>query len=146
MTTGYRDQLERMRRALARAEAPSGNKTEKEDDFVTFFLHCWHLKDWVKHDKHVDEAARAHVHDAVHKDDDLRAVQELANGLKHLVPKKVEMRGHNDLVLVVGDPNPARVHPLVTRKDGTQQRAIDLARRAVARWEAILTAAGLPIS
>jgi hypothetical protein len=61
--TGYRDQLDRMRRFLARIldRERVPDIAAYQDDVWSFFQNCWHLKDWVKHDPLLDDATKDRI-------------------------------------------------------------------------------------
>jgi len=70
--------------ALEIAEGEKGTLEEKEYEFITFFMHCWHLKDHIKNDDAFPSGQRDKVVKAAHECPELKICQALANGLKHL--------------------------------------------------------------
>jgi hypothetical protein len=55
MADKYLEQYERMRRSYDRFRETLGDKipADYEDDVYAFFMHCYHLKDWLKNDSSV---------------------------------------------------------------------------------------------
>ena len=47
---GYRDQLDRARRFLARVEGPHASDVDFQDMMWACFQNCWHIRDWVEND------------------------------------------------------------------------------------------------
>jgi hypothetical protein len=58
-----------------------GGTIEAEYDMVSFFLHCFHLKDWLKNDPHGPDAD---VEAWVANSEPLRVCADFANNAKHL--------------------------------------------------------------
>src|SRR5258707_2105856 len=81
---GYRHQLDRVRRFRGYVEGPHANDVEFQDIMWSFFQHCWHLKDWVKHDPQALDAQKAAVKTAVHASALLSVCRDMCNGTKHL--------------------------------------------------------------
>ena len=54
-----------------------------EDNLWSFFMNCWHVKDWVKNEERL-QAVRDDVVRAAHASPTLKVCQALANGIKHL--------------------------------------------------------------
>ena len=75
--------LERIRDIYSGIFSSSGhNKEIYDDDVITFFIHCYHIRDWIIHlnsvgvsAKQVDEFINAHT--------SLKVCADLANGSKH---------------------------------------------------------------
>jgi len=55
------------------------------DDFYSFFISCFHLKDWIKNDDAVRREVRDTVEQWVNESQWLRWCADIANGFKHLV-------------------------------------------------------------
>ncbi|WNB75844.1 hypothetical protein [Methylomonas koyamae] len=84
------EQLERTKRYLKRVEeiyagifSSSGhNKEVYDDDVISFFIHCYHVRDWIIHLNKVGVTARQ-VDCYIDKHRALRICADLANGSKH---------------------------------------------------------------
>jgi hypothetical protein len=133
---GYRAQYRRMAGYLSIAQREHGNTPQKEDELITFFMHCWHLKDHIQNDPTLDRAVRKHLCDVAHKAPVLRYAQKIANGTKHYELKySVAMKGAHDLTVgPLGAAPQAKTYPLVSMPNGRSIRAIDLAEKAVKQW------------
>lgn len=84
------EQLERTKRYLKRVEeiyagifSSSGHDKEAyDDDVVPFFIHCYHVRDWIIHLNKVSVTARQ-VDAYIDSHRALRICADLANGSKH---------------------------------------------------------------
>jgi hypothetical protein len=110
------------------------DKTAKEDDFVTFFMHCWHIKNHVDKDPTLHDDVRERLVLAAHASPQLNVCQQIANGMKHFTKYPAEMKGHNDLTVLLQTGTSA-VHPLITLENSDQKRAANVAREALAGWK-----------
>ena len=112
---GYKAQYRRMMDALAAAQREHGDTLKKEDELITFFMHCWHLKDHLRNDPTVSQALRVRLTQAVHSAPSLRIAQKIANGTKHYnLGYSVSMRGAHDLTIgPLGGAPQAKTYPRV---------------------------------
>jgi hypothetical protein len=134
---GFKAQYKRILYALEIAQRPEGNLEQKEYEFITFFMHCWHLKDHIKHDDAFSNDKRDRIVKAAENCPDLKICQALANGLKHYVDKtEAQMIGNASVTVVVGSH--IENIPRVELADGTRKDAIDIAKSCVKAWEIIL--------
>lgn len=133
---------------LAVAQQDHGNTIQKEDELITFFMHCWHLKDHLKNDPTVERSLHVRLCKRAHSSPILKATKEIANGTKHgKLKDPVAMKGAHDLTVgPLGVHPQAKTYPLVSMSKGQPVRAIDVAEMAVRRWKAILTKGGLKVS
>lgn len=84
------EQLERARRYLKRIEdiyagvfsSLGHDKDLFDDDVVSFFIHCYHVRDWIIHLNKVGVTARQ-VDSYIDSHRALRVCADLANGSKH---------------------------------------------------------------
>lgn len=84
------EQFERAKRYLARMEniyagifSGSGHDGEAyDDDVVSFFIHCYHVRDWIVHLNKIGVTARQ-VDSYIDSHQALRICADLANGSKH---------------------------------------------------------------
>jgi len=54
-----------------------------QDEVYAFFLNCYHLKDWIKNDNDVEDAA-AKVEKFINNNKEMRLCADICNGIKHL--------------------------------------------------------------
>jgi len=86
----YLEQFERVQRYHQRLqEIEHGRVHDRpsdfyDDEFLTFFLHCYHLKDWIKNDDLVPESARENVENFIEENQCFHYCADIANGAKHL--------------------------------------------------------------
>ena len=141
-TTGYRAQLDRTHRFLARVLSfgPHPYPIEYQDDVWAFFQNCWHLTDWVENDSELKSDLRKRIRKAWLASTLLNMVcRDMANGTKHLALRKRRR------------PRAAHAHLRITRyvdclidTPTGQRSARDVARECVNEWIQILTAVNLP--
>lgn len=74
----YRDRL----RHLASGKPSPVNREEELDDTYSFFLHCYHLKDWLASDDTFAKS-RAEIEDFVSRTPALELCGDVANSVKH---------------------------------------------------------------
>ena len=160
MTGGtWREQYDRTRRFYSRFAkiADSGRVHDRDsdnyrDDVLTFFIHCYHLKDWLKNDPSsgvTGSDAEACVNSSLY----LRLCGDLANGTKHM-----EHRGRAASDTAMGArfevevndtmggaiPKPTRISvQYEVMSSGARHDAFDVATRAMEAWDAFLTTRGL---
>lgn len=84
------EQFERAKRYLSRVEgfyegvfSSSGHDKEAyDDDVVSFFIHCYHIRDWIIHLNTLDITAKQ-VDGYIDQHKALKVCADLANGSKH---------------------------------------------------------------
>jgi hypothetical protein len=90
MAALYREQYDRMKRWYNRFVAldqgrlhdvPSDNYL---DEIYAFFMNCYHLKDWIKHDGTVAPAVQDAVESHINSSRSLKLCADICNSLKHL--------------------------------------------------------------
>ena len=143
---GYRDQLDRTCRFLARIEAVGPRRdVEYQDDVWAFFQNCWHLKDWLLNDSVVPAETKKPVIEAVHASSTLLLCRDMANGTKHLRlddPSIGARHSHTNTIITPGAES--RVDCLI-EVDGKLLSAREVARQCVDEWMKLLTNAGLAV-
>lgn len=114
------------------------------DDVVHFFMDCYHLKDWLKHDQDVDLVGD--VEAFINSSDALKVVADIANGQKHLTltrPRSgdiaTELVGE---VVTHGDASGAEI-AMTVATGGKTIDAGDLAKEALDEWRTFLASEGL---
>jgi hypothetical protein len=151
--TGYRDQLDRARRMLDRAESAVSdldwgidfNDLAFQDDMWNLFQACWHVKDWVKHDPLVPQPVKDTIKLQAESSKLLLMCHDICNGTKHL--KLTAPRGGgacyestesiHESGFVVG------VDCWIDDGSGGRIQGKELARNCIAEWEQILQGHGL---
>ncbi|TXC79123.1 hypothetical protein [Paraburkholderia azotifigens] len=86
------EQLARTKRYLKRVEdiyagifSSSGHDAEAyDDDVISFFIHCYHVRDWIIHLNDIGITARQ-VDSYIDSHQALRICADLANGSKHCI-------------------------------------------------------------
>jgi hypothetical protein len=145
--TGYRCQLDRVRRFYDRVtQRPEGAAylIDYQDDVQSFFMHCWHLKDWVKHDPLIDQPVKDRIKDAVHASDVLKVANDLATSAKHLEVNK--SRAGAELSLMRLDASgELSLLDCIIEVNGAERSAREVAAECLQEWERILMAEGLPV-
>lgn len=147
------EQLDRVERCLERIHASKQQNrdvTEQEDALWTFFLHCWHFKDWVLGDPNLAGSVDpGELEQAVEDSHALSVVAGLARRAKGLGLER--SRRESELVSAQsaislrevigrGETSPEEKWDWkVLVPDGPDRWALDVARDAVADWRWILT-------
>lgn len=152
MSATYKEQYNRMRRwydrfgTLAQGrphDMPSDNYL---DEIHSFFLNCYHLKDWIKNDPTVATRIRAAVEEYVNSNRALRICSDLCNSLKHLHRDRSDRShesphfGKKEFSLHLGSgPAIVRLRYEVATDAGPID-AFTLAGECIEAWDAFLTA------
>ena len=96
----YQQQYARVRRYYNRFQAlNSGSASiqtpgaDRFDDVLSFFMHCYHLKDWLKNDPNY-KRSNEEIEEYVNSNPDLALVADICNGIKHL---KLNRRTHSGI-------------------------------------------------
>jgi hypothetical protein len=148
----WQEQYERMKRYLARASEPmigadrEAHNQRVLDDLASFFVFCFHLKDWLKGDPQ-SGIGHKEVENFVRQSESLSLCGDLANASKHAALKAGSVRA---------DPNPrvqggtltSDLGPLrfvgswfaVVTSKGEEHDALSLARQCLAEWDGFLKA------
>jgi len=141
-----------MRRWYARVNVFAPVDERRVDDFYAFFVWCFHLKDWLKHDSGLDAKIGADAEDFVNSNRWLRICADIANGSKHLRftrPARIDAGARVETTTVKFDT--AGFSPeaflsqdfIVVPADGTTWIAVEIAKNAVAAWDNFLGTRGL---
>ena len=136
----------RLARSSVRGSKTRASFEEIEDFLWAFFQNCWHIKDWLRNDRSVAEAAKAAVLRGVNANADLLAVADLANGSKHLGRAKGRERiGAEDSgIQFNSEPGGGTtVDHLISIRNGETVSALDLGMNAMMAWQRLLRDAGL---
>src|ERR1017187_7568493 len=81
---GYRHQFARVMRLCGRRYAPQPNERQFQDDMFSFFMHCFHLQDWVEGDPVAPKASKRKVRQALAQSKLFPICRDIAVGSKHL--------------------------------------------------------------
>lgn len=84
--------LERMRRIYQGIFSSHHTREEYEDDATSFFLHCFHIRDWILHLNKVGITAQR-LDRFIDANADLRICADLCNGSKHCVLTRTPRSG-----------------------------------------------------
>lgn len=151
--TGYRDQLDRVRRYLNRVRATAEDPNQRfivdyQDDVWSFFQNCWHLKDWIRNDPILSDEVKDRIQNAVESSTILAIANDMANGTKHLELHKPRAGASFAHVHVgtLGNINTLECMIEVLGDDHREFRAArGIAVECVREWERILETEGLPV-
>lgn len=76
--------LVRIRSIYAGIYAGDHKKQEYEDDVLSFFVHCFHIKDWIVHLNKIGVTAKQ-VDEFINASECLKICADLCNGTKHCI-------------------------------------------------------------
>ena len=131
----------RLRNRLERRSAPNIQAAvialiEYEDDVISFFTMCWHVKDWIVNDDTIPLPVRDRIRIAANASPPLQICHDIANGAKHytLTQPKVGYVSARDVELVNEEDGRVGWKFLVVLPDGTSQVAHELAADALRAW------------
>ena len=153
MADRYLEQYERMKRSYDRFREIKPGLTDKitsdyEDNIYAFFLHCYHLKDWVKNDISVKSRVpniSTDVERFINESEALSLCADLCSSLRHLELKRSSgderptygrRQYHNRLNVASG--RSIRLEWLVKRNDKPPIDAFELATECIAEWDKFL--------
>ena len=91
--SNYREQFDRVKRWYDRfSQISQGKPHDKpsdfyQDDVYAFFLNCYHLKDWIRHDPSAG-ALSSKVEAFINATPEMTICADICNGLKHLTVNK----------------------------------------------------------
>lgn len=109
------------------------------DAMLTFFHHCYALKDWIKNDPDAGVLAQ-HVEAVVSGSPELCACADIANGSKHLnLTRRRSGQVQTVILHAFRGVDPISVpYMYVGEPGGNQQDAYELANACMARWATFL--------
>lgn len=150
----YQEQYNRMKRwydrllLLQNGRSHDMSTDNYLDEIYAFFMNCYHLKDWIKHDASVpppvQQAVELHINSSV----PLMLCADICNSLKHLAlskPRSSEnpVFGKQKIALTVGSaPTTISLKCEIDTTSGTID-AFGLATQSVNSWDAFFIANGL---
>ena len=84
--------LERLRQLYVGTQSDQRSKQECEDDALSFFVHCYHIKDWIIHLNKVGITSK-NVDAFIDENECLKICADLCNGAKHCRLTKTSRSG-----------------------------------------------------
>jgi hypothetical protein len=135
--TTWQQQYARMMRAYQRATSAAAVTVQVEDDLCSFFVWCFHLKDWLKNDPTLPAAVKAAAAVLVNTNESLKLSAELANGVTQLRASRRE-RADDDAEATPEEDTPPPGGRVVVVGSGRYLDARDVAGRCTAAWAAFL--------
>lgn len=151
------EQLERARRYLERLRSvykgiftTSDDRDTYEDDAITFFVHCYHVKDWIVHLNRVGITA-SQVDEFINAHEEFRVCADLCNGSKHCRLKRNTRSGwqqhlsgrlydRSTWLSGSGGGEVVKVRYTIVTASGCID-ALDLAERCMTLWSEFIGAA-----
>jgi hypothetical protein len=153
MADKYLEQYERMQRSYDRFRENNPEPTDKissdyEDNIYAFFMHCYHLKDWIKNDNSVKARMPnicTDVEQFINKSEALGLCADLCNSLKHLELKRSRSaerptfgRKKYHHRLNIGSDSSIRLEWLIGRNNKPPLDVFELATECIAEWDKFL--------
>lgn len=147
----WREQYDRVKRWYTRLSESDTINHRRVDDFYSFFIFCFHLKDWLRNDLSVDPAIGDAVEALIANNQWLGLCADIANGSKHL---RIDRRPRVDASVHLGKQEPAfqrnafqqnafQVGGIVVAAGGNVWDAQDVAIECMRAWDDFLTSKGL---
>jgi len=148
----FEEQFERVKRWYERFQKIDQGKPHRthldyyQDDVYAFFLNCYHLRDWIKHDDKLPARARRNVDAFINSRDCLKICRDICIAVKHLKMKSKPLSGRvpkwrsRKIHLVLGGRQPSLgiKYSLMTGKG--LMDAFDLATDCIREWEQFIKA------
>jgi len=153
----WREQWERVQRTFEWVKtftqestpgAPNETTDDRKDRVASFFLHCYHLKDWLKNDP-ASKAQARDVETELNKNEVMQIVADLANGTKHgdltvgrYGPKTGDPTTaltRQDIVVTTGAAGAGTLQKMYVESNTDEWDVYNLAKYAVAWWSEFLT-------
>ena len=153
MADRYAEQYERMHRSYDRFREIKTRLADKvsadhEDDVYAFFMHCYHLKDWVKNDTSVKTRMPnigADVEQFITESEALSLCAALCRSFKRLELNRSQSsaprvfgRTRYHYQLNIGSRSSMRLEWLVERNNKSPMDALELATECIAEWDKFL--------
>lgn len=145
----HQQQLDRVKRWLARIEPkePRGDYGRQDDyaDFLrAFFIEAWHLFDWIKHDRRYSVGGG--MRDKALKKPNLNICKSLANLAKHSeldLKQNIDVKPEGTDVTIgglgfTGGPVWSKYGYRIKLPDGTQRDSLGLVREILSDWEIVI--------
>jgi hypothetical protein len=110
---------------------PDGISIADYDIVQSFFISCFHLKDWIKKDCQPEIDNKVEKYVATTKLNECRAV---ANGLKHLNRLGPDISGIKEIYEINGKERPKRLVKFIIKSEDIQEDAFILAKECLDLW------------
>jgi hypothetical protein len=144
-TEKYLQQFKRMLRWYEKFEELNKGRTHSKNSFFyedyifSFFLNCYHLKDWIINDHALNIPALL-VEDFINKSQYLKISVDLCNGLKHLTLKNPRTRngakfGKRAIKLTVGEGPSIISLNFKIESDSQIFDAFEVAEKCIGEWK-----------
>lgn len=141
----YSEQLDRLKRSFSRlAKINIGKKHDLpsenyRDELFTFFLNCYHLKDWLKNDSNF-QVNGSTVENFINGNDDLKICADICNGHKHFSlnnPRSTESPtvGGQNISLKLGAGEPEISIKFIIDTNSGPRDGFELATNCLKLWE-----------
>jgi len=154
MSSKYREQHERIKRWWTRIERlDSGRRHDAAsenyvDEIYAFFMNCYHLKDWIKHDTELADSIRQAVETYINGQPTLKLCADICNSVKHLTLKSSRSRespkfGRKKYALKLGAGPPIISLKYYIETTNGLIDGFQLASQCVDAWDAFLIRHGL---
>jgi len=132
----FKEQYERVKRYLKRIQSEEQSTTDYMDDLYSYFVNCYHLKDWIKNDPSTGLSHRE-VENFVNSKLSLQICADLANRTKHLVlaehiRKDAEITNRS-VTIDLGKGKTIHEN-IITLQDGSKHVAENIAQQALDDW------------
>jgi hypothetical protein len=154
------EQLERAKRYLSKLrysyegiQEPSAmfSIDNPTDDCISFFMHCYHIKDWVKQLYCSTKEERQEVEDFIDANEELKVCADLCNGSKHFKlrsassyrsgePQAVAVTDHQLVIYATGSRS-MELHKCTfsITSDSASYDALQLAESCMILWKEYIT-------
>jgi hypothetical protein len=144
--------LSRLRYAYEGIQEPSAifSIDNPKDDCISFFLHCYHIKDWVQQLYCSTKAEKKEVENFINANQALKVCADLCNGSKHYKlrsadayrsgePQTVSVIDHQPVTYITGSGG-MEVHTCTfsIESDSASYDALQLAERCMVLWNEYL--------
>jgi hypothetical protein len=151
----YREQYDRVKRWYARFDAIDKGRPHDVssdnyvDEIYAFFLNCYHLKDWIKHDGAVPAAVQQALEGYVSSNRSLCLCADICNSLKHLRLTRREKSGESPtfgakrFALSLGSEQPTISLKYEVDTAKGPEDAFHLATECMTAWDGFLATNGL---
>jgi hypothetical protein len=123
---------------LDRGERHGTSHEMDADEFLVFFIFCYHLKDWVIKETNIP---KREIENFINRTQSLNICADIANGTKHFGLTRDPRSGEDFRLRAYATVNGDKVGVglLITLEDETQIKAIDLAKDCIKNWDAFLS-------
>lgn len=122
-----------------------------EDDVYSYFMHCYHLCDWIKHDNtfSVQLNPFKYVEDSKY----LSIARDICTGAKHCIPEEKKLQSgkepknsYTKLSICVGGDYEYKIEQMLFDTGFGQMDALALARKCFDEWIVYLEKEGIDYS